>query len=337
MYPNGFQGEQYDHVPDLCKGVSVTLETLPDTYNYLGDLSPFENRLLKRCMGFSDDTTVHSETVTSLGVEFTWQYGRREAPHLIKLTVNSQSSVTDLCNVRDNARGRGRADGQNEPCRLTQPRAPGFYCLAIFDPVRNRFKLINRPAEDYSLNTTFSVYTTTGTVIMASDRAAVYTGETPYENLVYTDCVNYISFPDYRGNIDCETNPKGSNGAGSCLERNKWVLFFDPSLTKSAFLANPKYLNIYRVKKISNERRMLTNSLASSLRPEIVLDGAINFRFVQNANNARAYVFTPPKNSYKFVGECANRGDCDESSGRCYCYSGHDLDDCSRYMAGAFT
>ena len=58
MYPNGFQGDFQDDVPDRCKDLSVTLGTYigkgtDGTFDILTGMSPFTSRILKKCLGDS--------------------------------------------------------------------------------------------------------------------------------------------------------------------------------------------------------------------------------------------------------------------------------------------
>ena len=58
MYANGFQGEFTDDFPDECHDVSVSIDRYigrgnTGTYDVLVGLTPFETRLLKRCLADS--------------------------------------------------------------------------------------------------------------------------------------------------------------------------------------------------------------------------------------------------------------------------------------------
>ena len=56
------------------------------------------------------------------------------------------------------------------------PLHPGFYVALYYDPILLQFKLLNRPAVDYSVQTIFWIYTTTGFATMVSDQAVIFTG-----------------------------------------------------------------------------------------------------------------------------------------------------------------
>jgi hypothetical protein len=310
------------------------------TFDILTGMTSFQSRILKKCLGDSDgNISPPNEILSVLGESFSWQYGNRYQPHLIKLVDKTPGATSDLCpGVVDNIRGTRLDGGRNQLCSKNKP--VGFYALIVFDPVTENYKLMNRPAGDYSATAVFSIYTTTGVVQMVSDNAVVYTNQsTPYSNTIYTAYVpGTTSYPNYRGNIDCETNMKQTNGATDCLEVNKLAFFLDPSLSRFSYNSNPKYLNMYRIKKISNERRLVPDSggaLEFQLRPEIVLDAAITSNWELGLHQARAFTFTPPTNGYEYVSECSGRGECDDSTGICFCYSGFDLDNCGRMTASA--
>lgn len=74
--------------------------------------------------------------------------------------------------------------------------------------------------------------------------------------------------------------------------------------------------------------------MAYGSRPEIVLDAAITSRWIRGIHNPRAFIYIPPMNSYNFVGECSNRGDCYGDIGDCSCYNGFESDDCSQMNVG---
>ena len=99
VYANGFHGEFIDYVPHYCEGIDVTLVKLRgvgnlNTYDYLGGLTPFEERLLKRCLGNAESAESEpNEYLSVLGEEFGWQFGAYQNPHLIKLVDNSDYQV----------------------------------------------------------------------------------------------------------------------------------------------------------------------------------------------------------------------------------------------------
>lgn len=143
-------------------------------------------------------------------------------------------------------------------------RPPGFYAALIFDPSTSRFKLFTKPGEDYSPTTNFRIFTTKGTAIAASLGVKVFSGpnniqknprrkqlgEGLYSNALYTTNVS-SAYSHYNGDVSCENTPSGQKGVLNCIEKNAFVFVMDPTFTTQAYKANPKYLNLYRVDKIS--------------------------------------------------------------------------------------
>jgi hypothetical protein len=143
-------------------------------------------------------------------------------------------------------------------------RPPGFYAALIFDPDTSRFKLFTKPGEDYSTTTNFRIFTTKGTAIAASLDAKVFSGpnnlqKNPrlkqlgdglYSNSLYSTNIT-AAFSRYNGDISCENTPSGEKGVINCIEKNALVFVMDPTFTQQAYRANPKYLNLYRVDKVS--------------------------------------------------------------------------------------
>lgn len=346
VYPNGFQGEMANFFPTRCENVMVGLSKFigkrnRGTYDILTDISAFESRILKKCLGLSDGgKSLPNEMLTLLGETFGWHFGNRYNPHIIKLVDNTSMPMTDHCPGVDNVRGP-RTDGKvNQLCTVP---TTGFYALIIYDPVNDLFQLINRPSGDYGMTTSFYVYTTEGNLQMVSDSSAVYTDPSnPYSSTIYTGPTQgATAVANYMGNIDCESNPAQINNAMDCLDVNKFVMFFDPSLTNLAYSSNPKYMNMYIVRKISRQWHtvsgatdiLLSKGAPTFLRPEIVLDQAISSAWKLNVDQVRAFIFTPPANYYNYVSECSGRGLCDDSFGICNCYLGYSGDNCGKMNA----
>jgi len=77
IYANGFTGEDTDFVPDLCEGITVTIDktiTAGKKYYKLGGMSVQDIKALKRCLADSDNITDNNMDV------YNWDYGFGAAP-----------------------------------------------------------------------------------------------------------------------------------------------------------------------------------------------------------------------------------------------------------------
>jgi len=76
IYANGFTGEDVDMVPDLCEGITVTIDTslVTSPYYKLAGLSVQDIKALKRCLADSDNITDNNMDV------YNWDYGFGAAP-----------------------------------------------------------------------------------------------------------------------------------------------------------------------------------------------------------------------------------------------------------------
>lgn len=265
------------------------------------------------------------------------------------------STSTDNPFVVNNAEG---SSGYSKTASYWGPdvsqRAPGFFAAVIYDPDLQLFKLLSRPGDDFSTATTFTVFTTTGTAQLVSSESAVYSsttnvrqdpilrphlpGKGVYSRVLHVTNTSNTYVP-YNGHVDCETNGKsGNNGALDCVQKGSIVFFADFSFTKESYSANPKYMNLYTVTRIGQQRRTMANqALSSGERFEMVLDKGIN-AYYTNEHFAHAYIFYPSTTSlaenYAYATECSNRGNCNRGSGECECFSGFLDDDCS-YQSNA--
>jgi len=180
VYPNGFTGEDFDFVPDLCEGVKVNIAPPPGTNqpSYLDFEDSSMEKLFKRCLGDADglSSTVAEDI-------YQWDYGTPANPHLIKLVDNAVFDEdrdnwrpTKLCssttgNEADTTqvlKGEG-ADGTKLGAGWCVQRAPpGFYAVVIYDTTDTKFYVYNNAHLDYPDATTlggkiyFDVFTTTG-------------------------------------------------------------------------------------------------------------------------------------------------------------------------------
>jgi len=146
-------------------------------------------------------------------------------------------------------------------------RPPGFYAPLIYDATLKLFRLLTRPGEDYSADTEFAVFTTTGIARLVSATSKVFSSsryisrniangilhsDGPYSNTLYS--INITStYRRYSGDLSCETQKSGSNGVIDCINKGDKVFVLDTSFTPTSYALNPKYLNIHKVVKIGKK------------------------------------------------------------------------------------
>jgi hypothetical protein len=365
VYANGFTGETHDLVPDRCDGVVVTLVEADGTtyYNdYLGNLDVATTKLLKSCLGRSDGQTTQSALADDI---YQWEYGTLLNPHLIKLVDTTALPITNICKSVDDF----TIAGNTGLCYNVKP--PGFYAALYYDATLLKFFLFNPIASTYP-DAKFHVYTTTGYLQMVSNDIMAFDqikGQTPAQRIAgFHDTVMYTFnsssvYADNTGDLSCENAPTNTSGPGylfTCLSKNDYVMVFNPvtstgsdydASTLSAAQANPKYLNMYTLKKISREPKPI-DSVARGydsgltrhqLKFDIGTNGLYSFGDTTIANSvaqtstfAKVYKFFPPANGgMEYAGECATRGICDATSGTCNCVPGYVSDDCSVQNAAA--
>eukprot|EP01032_Pedospumella_encystans_P011444 gene11444-13303_t len=353
IYPNGFIGENVDMVPDLCEDVMVTLISDTD-YHMLGGISAAEAKLLKKCLGDGNGDSTDNTDV------YDWDLGSLSNPHLIKLIDATQDTsiattdnngdvdydlslskypITRLCTTSKNTNGTTLCHNRNPP---------GFYAVVFFDGTN--FQVINRAAQDYSSTTQFYVYTTKGHLQIVNPTSSAFTNKedstaaervpNQYSNKLFLT----TSAPSggYNGQIDCETTTVGVNGALDCIKKDDHVIMLATQRGAAGNAArNPVYVNMYKVKKISTEPKVLDSDDAA-VRQQIVLDYGMNSEFLYDGGYAQAtdtsasvYKFYPPAlaNQYRYVGECSLRGLCNAKTGLCQCFPGYSEDNCAAVNA----
>merc|ERR1711916_159776 len=232
---------------------------------------------------------------------------------------------------------------------------PGFYAVLYYSG--SSFRIYTRAAQDYGETTEFYVYTTKGTLQLVNANAGVFTTSSAYTNAVNIDChySNVVSvtnttgtFDGFYGDMSCETNAVGENGALACINKNDWVMILNTQEDAEGLAANPVYPNIYQVKKISREEQTFKGNPSvpdsEKVRNQIVLDYSMNAQFdwaggisTTADTTAQVYKFTPDTTSstggYHYVAQCSNRGLCNKATGVCDCFAGYTGDNCGEVNA----
>jgi hypothetical protein len=367
IYPNGFTGEDTDYVNDECEGVLVTL-TRGVNFHTLTGIDVQEMKALKRCLGDSNGVSTDNVDV------YNWDHGTQNNPHLIKLvdatqddSVMNNEPATQLCNTRtstvDLTQGAG---GNYESGYCSGKNPPGFYTVIWYDSSANaphgEFRTITPVAQNFRSATQFHVYTTTGYLQQVNEESIAFTSTwamTPAEkiasyhtNVIHLSNYSHAARPgsqalrtNFFGQLDCETNPAGMNGALECLNKDDKIMIFQVGtisdnafggMTAADFHMNPTYPNIYTVKKIGRELNVDT-SMSEDQRQQIVLDMNVNFDYrykgddtahTGDGNYATVYKFIPGISKYNYAAQCSNRGLCNTDSGTCECFNGYTNDNC---------
>ena len=248
-------------------------------------------------------------------------------------------------------------DTATATCGQTKP--PGFYAVVYFDTTTNLFHLVTQAPRDYGASTWFHVYTTTGYLQLVSpyafattvNSANSFSGATGsllqsyYSNTVYLTptLLGTSAYPSYHGELDCQSNPVGKNGALDCLNKGDLVMLLNTDLRLGDVgLKTPTYPNLYTVQRVQVDPSPSpapvaapTADTAAQLMTQrsVVLDFGVNAVYDTvgtGTNGAAVYKFYPPTD-YTYVSQCSGRGVCDNKQGTCNCFSGFSGGSCGTY------
>lgn len=374
IYANGFTGEEVDVVPTLCEDVLVSIDKVNFAgYHALAGLTSAEAKLLKICLGDGNGNTADNVEV------YNWDYGSVLNPHLIKLIDATQDTTTaipndlnditydfqltkypisNLCSKSATNRAAGSYLVDTNGIAMCADRnRPGFYASIYWDGTS--FRIFNRAGGDYAPTTQFYVFTTNGYLQNVNPNSGVFTTSNKYSTAInidkyYTNILHQANVTStnagFHGNMDCETNPIGHNGALDCINKGDHIMILNTALTANGLASNPYYPNIYEVQQIVREEKALdtypSNPFDEKIRNIIKLDYGMNANYkwygVKNAHgyglnaaDTTASVFkfhADPTNAdggYLYATQCSNRGICNQGTGDCQCFPGFSGDNCA--------
>lgn len=294
VYPNGFTGEDVDHVPDLCAGVKVTLKQWKSTKWTQLSVESGQEKLLKACLGDADGDISNNNKVGFTTADksryqalFNWDYGIEEEsdsdtsldtiadkllhPHVVKLVDSTPFSQSRLCSTTGYV--VSGVDNINHAGYCPAGDAAGFYGVVYF--LNGNFIMMTRAYQSYNIKTEFHIFTTTGYLSLASKQVDVFTSIGTLSNSIakasdaaawtvavfdlksfYSNVVYTLrrTTSDTINNVDCETQ-SSNTGPDNVYQCIEKGDFVMIFDLNEAGSQNPKYLNMYQVMKISRENR----------------------------------------------------------------------------------
>ncbi|KAJ8610489.1 hypothetical protein CTAYLR_007768 [Chrysophaeum taylorii] len=337
VYPNyyGIAGEFVDYFSEYCKGVSITMSQITNTYGTTAGvrgrvdaLSKAESKLLKKCLGDSNGDSSDNVEV------YDWDFGTWNTtlyPHIVKIAPHPTVGTEPKADVYDAGKFYLLWFNENEGPEGT------FYTGNLPEAVSGK---------------EYTVFTTHGV-------ASVITNAT--RTIAKPSMVNLSSALPVTGYFDKGKNMIYTSADASCyhselatcLEKGDLIFLFDANwptdvsgnLGKSTItsIGASNSGNLYKIVKIGINHPTTTTYLTED-RYYIVVDKVINWdgsKKVRRGDLGLApqdqYIghqwiikFVPEETNgnYEYVQECSGRGLCDMESGLCECFTGYTNDNC---------
>jgi len=223
-FSNGFYGEDLDFVPDFCEGVTISFDLYNNadaTTGYYQLVSFTDAAMLKKfkqCLGDSN-----GNVADNIGVE-NWDYGTISNPHLIKVVDATQDvlSYVDTDPTHHNTPHlasptftckQGATVDADGRCTKSDPQ--GFYVAIYFNSGTGRFVVLGRPLNNYTPNTLFHVYTTTGYLNIVDARVRAFNtwnaaNTLTKANLLTNKLFTHGNSVNNRHGVSCETAAAGA-------------------------------------------------------------------------------------------------------------------------------